>query len=180
MENAPIEPQKQEIVSKRNIKNILIVLIGNIFTIVSSILIGFFVPKMMDLSDFGYYKTFALYFEYTTFLSFGLCDGIYLVYAGTSYDKIDKPLFRMFSKILITAQIFFSLIVCGVSAFFINNNYGFIFFFVGLSILLSNLLNYYQYLSRITERYGELTLRDMLKSIMNICSVIVLFVLFKL
>ncbi|MCR5332955.1 MAG: oligosaccharide flippase family protein [Bacilli bacterium] len=179
-EPTPQEEDGGSVTSKRNIKNILIVLIGNIFTIVSSILVGFFVPKMMNVDAFGYYKTFALYFEYTTFLSVGFSDGIYLLYAGTSFEKLDKPRFRLFSKLLLASQAILSILVCVVSVFFIKTDYGFIFFFVGLSIFLSNLLNYYQYLSRVTERYGELTVRDMLKSILNIASVVVLFVLYKM
>lgn len=170
----------EEVVSsKKNIKNILIVLIGNIFSILSSILIGFFIPKMMEVEAYGYYKTFALYFEYAVLLSVGFSDGIYLLFAGTAYKDLDVPLFRMFSKILMISQGIIAVLCCGISVFFITTNYGFIFFFVGLSIFFSNMLNYFQYMSRLTEQYKQLTVRDMLKAILNIASVVTLFVLFK-
>ena len=165
---------------RKNIRNVIIVLIGNIFTIISSILIGFFVPKMMGQVDFGYYKTFHLYFDYTPFLSIGFSDGIYLIFAGTAYEHLDKPKFRMFFKMLFASMAILSLLVCGISAFFLNTDYGFILFFDGLTILLSNLLNYFQYLSRVTERYTELTFRDILKACLNMVSVITLFVLYKM
>ena len=171
---------EEVVASKKNIKNVLIVLIGNIFTIVSSILIGFFIPKMMEVEAYGYYKAFALYFEYAVFLSVGFSDGIYLMFAGTSYKDLNVPLFRMFSKILMISQAIFAILCCGISIFFIKTAYGFIFFFVGISIFFSNLLNYFQYLSRLTEQYKQLTVRDMLKAILNIGSVVTLFVMYKL
>ena len=68
---------------KRNkfIQNFIVVLISNGLTILSGILVGFIIPKIMGVTDYGYYKTFTLYSSYIGLFHFGFIDGIYLYFA---------------------------------------------------------------------------------------------------
>ena len=168
---------------KKVIKNILKVAISNIFTLLSGILVGFIVPKLMtngdSTADYGYYKIFTLYLGYVGLFHFGFIDGIYLLYGGKSYDELEKTRFRTYSKFFIIFQIIISAIITGVALCFINTNYGFIFVFIGINLLAENITMYYQFISQITGRFNELSLRNIVKSSLTIIAVIILFILFK-
>ena len=87
--------------SKGLARNIIKVGISNLFTILSGIIVGFVIPKIMGLEDYGYYKTFTLYVSYVGLFHLGFIDGIYLKYGGVSYDDFDKSRFRMYSRFII-------------------------------------------------------------------------------
>ena len=81
--------------SKGLARNIIKVGISNLFTILSGIIVGFVIPKIMGLEDYGYYKTFTLYVSYVGLFHLGFIDGIYLKYGGVSYDDFDKCQFQV-------------------------------------------------------------------------------------
>ena len=85
---------------KRFIKNIVIVLISNIISMLSGILIGFIIPKIMGVTEYGYYKTFTLYSTYIGILHFGFLDGIYLKFAGKQYEELYKEKFKTYTQFL--------------------------------------------------------------------------------
>lgn len=165
--------------NKKITKNIVIVAFSNIFTILSGVLTGFVLPKIMGVTDYGYYKIFSLYFTYVGIFSLGIIDGIYLLYAGKKYDTLDKNKFLYFTKFIFIFQTIFTLIITGTSIFFVSNYYGFIFAFIGIDLMVNNVTNYYQYISQITYRFKELAIRNTIKSFLTVVSVIILFMLYK-
>ena len=64
------------------IKNIIRVLLSNVATIISGIVIGFIIPKILSVRDYGMYKTFTLYMTYAGFFSLGIIDGIVLKFGA--------------------------------------------------------------------------------------------------
>lgn len=160
-------------------KNVLMVAISNIFTILAGVLTGFVIPKIMGVTDHGYYKIFTLYISYVGLFHFGFIDGIYLLYAGKNYANIDKEKFRMFTKFLFTFQAILLVLITGTSLFFVQYYYGFIFVFIGLSLFINNVTSYYQFVSQITYRFKELAIRNILKSLLTIVSILILFLLYK-
>lgn len=54
----------------------------NLLVLISGVLVGLMLPKIMNISDYGYYKTFALYNTYKSIFSFGLSEGAYLWISG--------------------------------------------------------------------------------------------------
>lgn len=58
-----------------------------------SVLMTVFVPKFMPVEEYGMWQLFLFYFSYLGFLHFGWEDGIYLRYAGQSYNELDPKLF---------------------------------------------------------------------------------------
>ena len=63
-------------------KNILRVMTSRGIMLLSEILLGFVVPKILGVSGYGYLKTYSLYTAYTALLHFGFVDGILLYFAG--------------------------------------------------------------------------------------------------
>ena len=168
---------------KKVVKNIVMVAIGNIFTILAGVLVGFLVPKMMvngDTNiDYGYYKIFTLYFGYIGLFHFGFCDGILLLYAGKEFNSLDKQRFRCFTKFFLVFQTLVSLVILLGALPFIKTEYGFIFSFISINLLAGNITEYYQQISTATGRFKELSFRNIIKATMNSIIVVVLYILFK-
>ena len=80
---------------KSFLRDILVVEAGNLFVLLSSVLVGLVVPKLMGIVNYGYYQIFTLYMTYTSLLHAGFIDGVLLVHGGESYDEIDKKRFRL-------------------------------------------------------------------------------------
>ena len=78
------------------LKNIINVISSNIVTIASGIAVSFLLPKIISLSDYGFYKTFTLYFGYLGVLSLGVIDGIVLRYGEKDYTELDREKFRSY------------------------------------------------------------------------------------
>ena len=66
------------------LKNIIAVAFSNCTNIIAGVVVGFIIPKILSMDDYGYYKTFTLYTTYIGLFNLGLADGIVLKYG----DKI--------------------------------------------------------------------------------------------
>ena len=165
--------------NKRFLKNVFVVIISNVFSAISGILIGFVVPKILSVGDYGYYKTFTLYSTYIGLLHFGFIDGIYLKFAGQSYENLDKEKFRTYTRVLMLVEGIFSLIGMSISLFFLNTATFFIFIFVGLNIFLTNMTSYFEFICQVTMRFKQRSARKIILCTLNILSVGVLYLLYK-
>lgn len=165
---------------KNFLNNIFKVLFGNILIIFAGLLTGFLLPAIIDVSNYGYYKTFTLYMTYIGLFAFGLIDGINLVYAGTSFDKLDKEKFRLYYRVLLICELIFSLLVIFFAIFFTDGNLRIIFISVGLLILPNNLSGYFQQMSQVCERFSEYSIRNIVRSLGNVLIVLIMFFVSKL
>lgn len=177
-----ISKEEAEFVKKQDkkiYKNIIFVALSNIITLLAGVLVGFVIPKIMSVTDYGYYKIFTLYFGYTGLFHLGFCDGIGLYFAGKKYDSLDKEKFRLYSKFLLIFQTIVLIIVTSISMAFIGNEYMLILLFVGLALFGNNITNYYQMISQITFRFKEFSIINSLKSILTIVAVLSLYLIYK-
>ena len=76
------------------------------------------VPKFLSLEDYGLWQLFLFYYSYIGFFHFGWEDGIYLRYAGNSFETLDSKLLQgnymeslCFSFLF---QLLFLLVLCGL------------------------------------------------------------------
>lgn len=179
LNNEKAEDKNNDVESKKSFfKNVSIVLISNIFSAISGILIGFIVPKFLSVADYGYYKTFTLYSSYIGLLHFGFIDGIFLMYAGKKYEELDKLKFRTYTKFLFILEAIFSGISVLISLFFLNTELFTIFLFVALNILLTNMTSYFEFICQVTMQFKRKSFRKFILCIMNIVFVLVLFVIY--
>lgn len=148
-----------------NFINIIKVASSNILLLVSGILTGFLLPKIMGLQDYGYYKTFTLYIAYSSIFRFGIIDGIYLRYGGVSYENLEISKFRYYTRFLMSLELLVSLILVILSVFLLKGELRFIFILVSIYIWTFNLTSYYQTISQITKRFAELSSRNTLQSL---------------
>lgn len=125
------------------IKNVSYSFGANIVSLGVSVLMVMFVPKLLPVEDYGKWQLFLFYFSYLGFLHFGWEDGIYLRYAGKSFDELSPRVFSgqflgiiilqlvlsglafLLSQFFIADPIKQTVFVCAVSlAVFVNFNTG--------------------------------------------------------
>lgn len=165
---------------KKMLFHILQVAFSNLSTIVSGVIIGFVIPKILSVEGYGLYKIFTLYASYLGFCSLGIIDGIVLEYGGVDYEKVDRPLFRGFFQSYLLVNIAFSVILATVGVLFIGGRFCFILEMLALDLLGLNISGYYQQISQITQRFREFSIRKVLQSVANIINVgIMLLILLK-
>lgn len=158
---------------KNTIVNILKVSASNIVIMLSGILVGLLLPKIIGVTDYGHYRTFTLYTSYVGLFHFGFSDGIYLKYGGKNYEELNKENFRFYSRFIIGLELLISLIIFMVAVFAMSNEYRFIFSCVGMYLIVNNITSYYQIISQITGRFNELAVRNILQSLLT--SVVLIF-----
>lgn len=165
--------------SKKTIKSIVLISFSNILKLISSILIGFVIPKILGVTDYGYYKIFILYMTYIGLFHFGFIDGIYLKYGGVNYNDLNKERFRTYFKFLFILELFISLIGIIITIIFIEGDKKFIFIMLFINLIAINMTTFFQFISQITSRFKEYSSRIIFLSIANIFIVFLLYI-FKL
>ncbi|MGM9970054.1 MAG: oligosaccharide flippase family protein [Anaeroplasma sp.] len=177
MEHANMNEKQKD---KGILFNIFKVMLSNICIVFAGIFTAFIIPSLIDLENYGYYKVFTLYVGYLMIFQFGISEGVYLKYSGETYENLNKYDIRMFSKILFIISLFTSFIGILISIILGNNEYSFILLMLSLFLISDNITRYCQYISQMTKRFNELTIRNVLKSILTILSVIIPLLLSKI
>ena len=158
------------------LKNFFRLFISNIFIIISGIITGFILPKILGVSDYGYYKIFNLYTTYVVFFNFGIPNGLYLIYGGKTKDDIPIEKFRLYFRLILCIQLFTFLIFCIIS-FTLPGEYKFIFYMLSIYLVFNNISTYFEIISTTLSEFKRLSIRNILKSILSIFIIIVLWVL---
>ena len=168
------------ITAKRTIKDIIKVSLSNILKLLAGVLVGFLLPKVIGVTDYGYFKTFTLYASYVGLLHFGFADGIYLLYGGKNYEELERSSFRLFSSFLILLELIIAVIGGFVALLFLQGELKFIFICLAVYLLSANITNYYQIISQATSRFNELSLRTVIQSILTCIAIVSLWIIYKL
>lgn len=160
------------------IKNIIRVTLSNITSIISGVLVGFLIPKILSVEDYGYYKTFMLYVSYLGICSFGIIDGIVLKYGAKDYEELDTRKFRAYFRWYLIIHVCIALFLIISSVLFQDRNYSTICILLGMNLIAVNLTGYFQQISQITQRFKEYSIRKILQSAFNVIFVLLLFALY--
>ncbi|MGY1553106.1 hypothetical protein ACW5CM_15110 [Microbacterium sp. A588] len=70
--------------------NISTAFIAQAIVLLSSLFAALVLPKVLGVSEFGYWQLFALYAAYSGLLHLGLNDGVYLIYGGQTRKTVDR------------------------------------------------------------------------------------------
>lgn len=160
------------------IKNIVDVALSNCTTIISGVIVGVLIPKILTVYGYGMYKTFTLYVSYVGFCGLGIIDGIVLQYGDRDLDELDKPLFVSYFRwytFVNAAFVTFFLFLAYMSN---NKEYAFILAMLGINVLAINYTGYYQQISQITQRFKEYSARKIVQCLFNIAITLILFGLY--
>ncbi|SEQ25409.1 MULTISPECIES: lipopolysaccharide biosynthesis protein [Butyrivibrio] len=154
--------------SNKFAKDLSCVVIGNVFVLISSILTGLVVPKIMGVTNYGYYQIYTLYLTYVALLHFGFVDGVLLRHAGEKFDELDKLLFRSNTRSFALLELFLSSVFIIFSFIIFKGIYRFIGISLGIETFTTNMTSYYQYISQSTMRFKEWSSRKIIQSSLKI------------
>lgn len=164
---------------KKTLRNFISVVFSNLSTIISGVVVGFAIPKMMSIHDYGMLKTFTLYVSYLGLFSFGIVDGIVLEYGGNNFDELDRPKFRNYFRWFLIVNLLSSFFIILLSVIFFKNDQRFIFVAIAINLVMVNISSYFQQLSQITQRFKEYSFRKIIQSILNIFLVILCYFMYQ-
>ena len=164
----------------RAVKDFFVVSFGNILALLSNILIGFVLPAILDIKNYGYYKTYTLYISYTGLLHFGFVDGILLLFAGQDYENLDRKKFRLYTRLFIGVELTISVIGILCSVFFLRGYIQLVSVLVFLNLIWSNITLYFQYISQATSRFNELAARKTINAVLSTIVVAVMVIVWKI
>ena len=179
MEEKEIVNEEKKPNERKFLKNFFLVLVCNVVSVIAGVFVGFVIPKIMGVTEYGYYKTFTLYSSYIGILHFGFIDGIYLKFAGKEYDELDKLKFRTYTRFLFMMEALATLVVIAISFFLFSTSYFLVIMFVGINILATNVITYFEFITQITMLFKRTTIRNIIRCLFNIVAVTILFLLYK-
>lgn len=156
--------------------DLITVVLSNCVVLISSILAGFVIPNILGVTEFGYYKLFALYLGYASLVHFGFVDGILLKFAGIKLEDINKTKFRLYSIFFICIETAVCITVILVALLFLPSNLQYLFVLLGVDVLLVNVTTYYQYVAQSVMRFNELSIRKILLSSGKVLLVVILWI----
>ncbi|MBU3197725.1 hypothetical protein LL037_24355 [Clostridium estertheticum] len=75
------------------ITNFSYTLMSNLISMIISTLIVIIVPKLIGVSEYGYWQLYIFYTSYLGFFNIGWVEGIYLRYGGEEYHRLNRNVF---------------------------------------------------------------------------------------
>lgn len=156
------------------LKNIVKVSLSNLCIVISGVFVGFLIPKVLGVEECGYYKIFTLYATYIGIFSFGISEGVYLKYSGIEYSRLNKQKIRCFTKLIFYIQIAVLAVIILFSLFFLNGEYKYIFIALSIYLVELNMTAYYQYVAQMTLRFNDYSMRNIVKSMLTVVSVVLM------
>lgn len=162
------------------IKNVFNVFMSNITIIFSGVVNGLLLPKLLGVTDYGFYKIFNLYITYVVFFDFGITNGVYLLYGGYRIIDLPKERFRLFFRVLLIIQILIASIVGIAAILLLEGEYVFIFIMTAIYLLGNNIANYFEKIAIMTGDFGPAIRRNITKSLLTIVITALLYVAIRL
>ena len=147
-------------------------------SLTASVLTGFLLPKILSVSDYGFYKVFTLYAVYTALLHFGFVDGILLKIAGKDYKELELPKMRTYTGFFMMFEMLVSLAMIGLGIWFSSGEYFFVVCMLAMNMIFVNITTYYQFISQAIQRFSEYSAKSLIVSVVKVIFVAVLSILY--
>lgn len=120
------------------IKNFSYTLTSNLISMLISVLMVLFIPKIINLGDYSYWQLFIFYTSYVGLFNIGWVEGVYLKYGGLKYSDLNKRIFStQFWYFTIYIAVISLILVLYIYARMDNFDKKFIMYMVSIYILLT-------------------------------------------
>lgn len=162
----------------KHITSILKVGFGNIVLLIFGILIGFLLPKILTVYDYGVFRKFNLYYSYLTLLHFGFITGIYLKNGGKKYNETNKKKFSFYFRFLFIFEVVLSLLLIIPICFIQSLQMKFILLSLSVNIIFVNLIMFFQYVEQATSEFSKYSVLNIVKSVLNFLPLLILLLFF--
>jgi O-antigen/teichoic acid export membrane protein len=121
-----------------------------------STMVVLIVPRLVGVTEYGYWQLYLFYSSYVGFMHFGWSDGIYLRYGGRKYEDLNKTLFFSQFYMFIAQQLIFAVLIWIAATFVISDgNRLFILQMTALCLLMVNVRTMPLFILQATNRIKE-------------------------
>ncbi|WP_210469966.1 lipopolysaccharide biosynthesis protein [Sporosarcina sp. 6E9] len=163
---------------KESITNTIYITLSQLISLVLSILLTFILPLIISIENFGYWQIYILYVTYVGILTLGFNDGIYLKYGHLNIDQLPFKLIRTSMLIYLLVLIIETLIFITLIILFESNEKLFIFYMVGINIIIMGLNGTFSMILLTTNQMKKYSLTIIVNRVLLFFPVIILL-LFK-
>lgn len=134
-------------------------------------------PKIIGISDFGYWQLYLLYISFIHFCHLGLVDGVYLKNGGLFYNELNKEKIRPQIKILFYIALGFAFIV-NYFSWLLNDDFNkiYLLFIVSIDIVLMLPRTLLSVIFQTTGRIKEFSISLMSETVC-FCAIVMLLLL---
>ncbi len=98
-------------------KNIVRVAVSNIANFGTSFIIGFILPAILSVAEYGYYKEYTLFLSFAYLFNVGFNDGIYIKYGGAEVEEVDSKTVSSEHNFILVFQLILMIVFTALFAF---------------------------------------------------------------
>lgn len=159
----------------KTLKNILNVALSNIVGFGTSFIVGFILPGILTVAQYGSYRQYTLYLSFTYLFHLGFADGIYIKYGGDSIESLDNEVVRNEHNFANAFQ--FAMFIGMFTISLITRDPVLILFSV--VTFFSNVTTYHSNFLQAIGQFKDFTIASMFRSISYIVMLLIGIFLFK-
>ncbi|WP_455056775.1 lipopolysaccharide biosynthesis protein [Jutongia sp.] len=143
-------------------------------SMVLSLLMSLFLPKVLGVKEYSYWQLFVFYISYAGFFHLGENDGMYLKQGGKNYDELDYSLLNT-NLFLITCFQTITMIVGCIMLWIIDiadANRIFVLICAMIYMIIYNYSGYLSYILQISNRIREYSISVVIEKVLFLIAVI--------
>jgi O-antigen/teichoic acid export membrane protein len=159
----------------KTIQKITLFVVSIIVKMSSTILIGFTIPRLLGVVQFGYFRIYALYAVYGSLLHVGLIDGFFLSHRESNADIVKKQAFQQVAKTLLWLEGLLGSLGILTALIFLKGEMRLILTLVFLNLLVQNFITLYQTWAQINKQSSRVSQGSLFLSFLNILIVAAVF-----
>lgn len=127
-------------------KNLSLAFSAQAVSLVLSVLMALFLPKLLGLEEFSFWQLFIFYTSYVGLFSFGISDGLYLRMGGKKVDELERSLISTEYLIFLGFQLIVSIVVAMVASVVVDQDRLYALYGAAFYLFLSNITNFIGFL----------------------------------
>ena len=122
----------------------------------ANLLIGFLLPGLLGVEQYGYWQTYLLYAGYVGVFQFGFNDGVYIRFGSYDYDALPRPFLRTSLRVMVASQaIIMAIFLIAFSAFIKAPDTRVALSFVAIDLIIMALNTFFLMVFQITNRFEK-------------------------
>lgn len=157
------------------VRSITKVFSANLLQLVTSIIVGFFVPAALSIDGYAALRTYTFFIGYVGFLHLGFVDGMYIKYGGVNPAEVDSRGLKGEHKVFILSQIAVTAVIL-VTASLMGSM---LWLLIGISALLINGYSFHKMYYQATGQFDKYTFYAYIYSIIYLAANIILTLVLK-
>lgn len=163
---------------KKAVENMSYAIVGQITSMVLSVVLSLMVPKLLGTTEFAYWQLFVLYIGYVGMAHFGLMDGIYLRLGGKTFQELDFNMIGSQFWMLVVEQLCIAILFFG-AAMGILGSHERLFVLLGtvMFMILDNLTQFLCYIFQAINQVKRSALATMVFNFAALTMIIVMLLM---